>query len=159
MIHIGHSAMPGFPWHDFYDLMQDEAILAPQLEDGMRPLTAGELQQYEGDPRRTVWLVHNDRTPLGFIMLARTGTVTKELHTGWRAGTARLRREVWAYVQEREFASGIATITATVPAFNRRTCHMAVAIGFRRVGVWPKSFLQNGILHDQLLYAVTKGDM
>lgn len=158
-IHIYHSGTRDFPWQTFYELMVHSAIITPQLEDGMRPLTLEELQASEGDPRRSIWVVCDNDVGLGFVMLEQQGMHLKELHTGWRAGSGELRMRVWELVRKKEFAAGAHTIIAIVPENNHRCRHMAVAIGFRRTGLLPKSFLQGGVMHDQILYSVTKDNV
>ena len=156
MLHLYHSTMPAFPWGEFYLLMSETKILDPQMEDGSIPLDPEQLRYYERDARRRVWLVAEDQTFLGFIMLEQKGRCLKELHTGFRAGSGQMRKRVWEFIWRKEREWGTHSIIAIVPAFNHAARHLAIACGFSRQGRLPQSFLQNGIMHDQVLYAITK---
>ena len=156
MIKLWHSSMPTFPWDDYYALMRNDRILGPQLEDGVTPPDERALRQFEGDPRRTIWLIADEDVMLGFVMLEQRGVRLKEVHTSWRAGSGQLRKRVWSFILAREFEWGTHSIIAIIPAFNHPARHLAIACGLRPAGLIPSSFLRDGKMCDSLIYAITK---
>ena len=49
-------------------------------------------------------------------------------------------------------------IIGMIPAYNYRTINLIEDLGFIREGILKKSFLKNWILHDQLIYSLSKGE-
>ena len=51
-----------------------------------------------------------------------------------------------------------ARIEARVPDYNRAAIYLANLAGMKRFGVSEKSFLRGGLLHDQVLLGISKGE-
>jgi RimJ/RimL family protein N-acetyltransferase len=105
----------------------------------------------------TFLLVYCGERLAGLYALQFHNTVMAEVHTcilpefrGQQAAVAAQRLIGWAFTNTR-----CKKITTLVPAFNRGALRYARLAGFQREGLITKSFLKNGVLHDQVLLGLT----
>ncbi len=101
---------------------------------------------------------HNGR-PVAAFWLRRLNGVTWEAHAnvipstwGSKRGTALCRQALKLAFEDTEALKFVAQITDSSPA----TQKMAESIGFSREGINKKSFLRDGVLHDQVYFGMTR---
>ncbi len=100
--------------------------------------------------------IYQDKEIKGLFMLAPQNAVTAEIHTclllrgkeAFQAGKLLL---------EHLFSKYLKAISYT-PSSNRKALIYAIGLGFKKEGVLTQSFLKNGVLLDQTLVGLTKGE-
>lgn len=126
----------------------------PQVHDDMgcsredyTPITIPEIY----------WIMVKDETPKGVFLLHPHNGVCYEVHTC-------LLPEVWgkttectalamAWIFENTPCQRLIT---NVPAYNKLALRLAERTGMKRFGINEKSYLKNGILHDQFMLGISK---
>ena len=109
-----------------------------------------------------VWyvLVRDGGEILGLWMVVFVSPILAEIHTcllphawGERAAIAAKEAIRWLFAH-----SELQRIFTHVPAFNRLALRFAKASGMTEFGRHPKSFLFDGILHDQFMLGLSRGE-
>lgn len=95
---------------------------------------------------------------LGLWMLAPANSICWEVHTcllpnAWGKRAIEATRGAIEHVWTETACQRIITV---VPAYNSLALRLAEKAGMTRYGVNPKSFLKDGLLHDQILLGVSK---
>ncbi len=107
-----------------------------------------------------LWYISYDGyTPVGAFSIRRLNSVTWEAHAnvipsmwGSKRGTALCQQALAMAFED----TGALKFVAQVPDSSPETQKMAEAIGFSREGINTKSFLRDGVLHDQVYFGMTR---
>lgn len=104
-----------------------------------------------------IWLQAGD---YGVFMGQKMNHVTFEVHTillpsaRGKAQQIAIKAMQWLFDN-----TGCLRITTSVPAYNKLAARLAIKAGMTQFGVNHKSFQKDGVLHDQLLFGINKGDL
>lgn len=101
-----------------------------------------------------------DGSASGIFMLHPHNTVCYEVHTcmtpaAWGEIARNGAFEGCRWMFENTLCERIIT---NVPVYNSLAEKFSIDCGMKKFGVNPKSIMKNGILHDQMLYGISKGD-
>lgn len=105
------------------------------------------------DKANACWI----KTPYGVYIGLPTNCVTYDCHiallpsAGGRAVT--ISKEVLDFTFKNTQAQ---RLNASIPSFNLLARRLAEQCGFKLIGINEKSFLRDGVLHDQLFYGISK---
>lgn len=133
----------------------------PKIWDKITDDGCPDLDKYVPAIHESIWyvLVRKDSEPAGVWMLYPQGLACAELHVC-------LLPSLWGKLGSLQAFKGMldwawhythfARLEAKVPAYNRLAYRYALRAGLVEYGVSPKSFMKNGILHDQILLGICK---
>ena len=138
-------------------LMQPD-IIATSSEDGEQTLDDAMIgRAIASGACEFVIAGGKDGWPAGLFVFLREGPGSWALHTAFLAGhrgplVLRAFRLAVGLMRSRHV---IDEITTSAPLFNVVARRMAVAAGFRRTHVVPKSFRRGGALHDVVFFEIS----
>lgn len=127
----------------------------PHLIDDHSP-TATEYVPIIGD--QVYYLGLFDQRYLGLLLFHPHNSVCFEAHTcllpqAWGERSAQCTKAAVAWMFENTRCKRVIT---NVPVYNRLALRLAERTGLTRFGVNEKSFLKDGILHDQIMLGINK---
>lgn len=97
------------------------------------------------------------RTPYGVYLGLPTNCITYDCHIALLPSVRGRAVEVSRAVIDFVFSNTKAQrLNASVPSFNLLARRLAEQCGFKLIGVNEKSFLRDGVLHDQHFYGISK---
>lgn len=97
------------------------------------------------------------KTPYGAFIGLPTNFVTYDCHIALLPVAEGLAVDVSRAVIDFAFSNTKARrLNASVPSFNLLARRLAEKSGFRLIGINEKSFLRDGVLHDQHFYGISK---
>lgn len=106
------------------------------------------------------WLKAIDKYPVGVFLLHPHTSVCFEIHTC-------LLPEIWGRSQE--FTALVIVwifentpcnrLITNIPAYNKLAIRLAQRSGMTQFGINEKSYLKNGILQDQIMFGINKGNI
>ncbi len=115
---------------------------------GVRPDQLSDLTRGEN-----VWV----KTPFGAFIGIPQNFVTYECHIALLPEVEGQALFVCKQVIDFVFDNtGIMRLTASIPSFNLLARKLAEKCGFELIGINKKSFLLNGVLHNQHFYGISK---
>ncbi len=107
-----------------------------------------------------VWLMVSDDAPAGVFLVHQRSMNCWEMHTCllpriWGDGANQAARLLLAHL----FGEmGVAKVVTNVPAHNRAALRFAKAHGLSIEGNNRASYLRNGVLEDQIMLGITRGE-
>lgn len=107
------------------------------------------------------WMMaeEDDGKKLGVFLYAPQNHICREVHTillpiaKGRAKEAAIASGLWIFDN-----TNCMRIVTTVPEYNIPAFKLALEVGMKQYGINRKSFLKNGVLYDQHLLGISKGD-
>lgn len=138
-------------------IMRDPLVYGP-ISDDLSPLPEDfDVGHFLSNP--SVYVLQ--ASPFTVFILHPWNSVCYEVHTichpeGWGGQTARACKAgmEWMFVN-----TNCQKIVTHVPTFNRAAKALALRAGMKPEGLNSKSFLKNGVLYDQVILGITKGEV
>lgn len=97
------------------------------------------------------------KTPYGVYIGLPTNCVTYDCHIALLPSVGGRAVEISKAVMDFTFKNTNAQrLNASIPSFNLLARRLAEQCGFKLIGINEKSFLRDGVLHDQHFYGISK---
>jgi len=124
------------------------------IDDLFKDIDPSKLVRIE--KREDLWV----RTPVGVFIGRPMNCVTYDFHIALLRSAEGRAVDVSKQVIQFVFLNTSAQrLTASVPSFNLLARRLAEKSGFELIGINEKSFLRDGILHDQHFYGISRGTL
>jgi RimJ/RimL family protein N-acetyltransferase len=119
-----------------------------------------DISTYEPDESCVYLGAFDGETAAGFFMVKPINGISLEIHTVispdfWGEGVRFAKEVIFWIFQNTDFLK----IVTFIPENNVSAIRLAINSGLSQEGVVKKSFLKNGIILDQFLFGVSKGDI
>lgn len=121
------------------------------VDDAFKDTNPGKITKL--DKGNNVWV----KTPQGVFIGIPQNFVTYDCHIALLPSAEGRAAEVSKAVIDFVFNNtNILRLNASVPSFNLLARRLAEKCGFKLIGINEKSFLRDGVLHDQHFYGISK---
>ncbi len=121
------------------------------IDDLFKDIDPSKLVRIE--KREDLWV----KTPVGIFIGRPMNCVTYDCHIALLKSAEGRAVEISKQVMQFVFKNtSTQRLNASIPSFNLLARRLAEKCGFRLIGINEKSFLRDGILHDQHFYGISK---